>query len=169
MASKYDWDFIRPLDQTASIQAMTQGNQQVQTGLQGISDAISGYATDIKQRNTDEILNALYQSQTTAELPDAMNAVNDLRQKYGRSVDQGMLRREIDARGTTLNQRDVQALQLQNAQAQQAALPAVRDMAIARMRAAGATPDEIAAVGAMQGLDPSALAGNAVSDAQYRQ
>ena len=169
MASKYDWDFIRPLDQTASIQAMTQGNQQVQTGLQGISDAISGYATDIKQRNTDEILNALYQAQTTADLPDAMNAANALRQKYGRSVDQGMLRREIDARGTTLNQRDVQALQLQNAQAQQAALPAVRDMAIARMRAAGATPDEIAAVGAMQGIDPSALAANAVSDAQYRQ
>ena len=85
--SKYDWDFIRPLDQTANIAALSQGNQQINAGLQGVGEAVTGYADAIKQRNTDSILNALSQAQTSAQLPDAMNAVQALQQQYGRGYD----------------------------------------------------------------------------------
>lgn len=130
MASKYDWDFIRPLDQAANIAAMASGNQQINTGLQGISNAVTGYADAIKQRNTDEIMNALYQAQSSADLPNAMNAVQALQQQFGRGYNQNTIREAVDQRGTVLNQRDMQAMQLKQAQDTMAARPQLNQVAV---------------------------------------
>lgn len=130
MASKYDWDFIRPLDQAANIAAMASGNQQINTGLQGISNAVTGYADAIKQRNTDEIMNALYQAQSSADLPNAMNAVQALQQQFGRGYNQNTIREAVDQRGTVLNHRDMQAMQLKQAQDTMAARPKLNQVAL---------------------------------------
>lgn len=127
MASKYDWEFIKPLDQTANIAAMTYGNQQMLAGLQGMGTAVTGLADHYKQRNTDDILNTLMQAQTSQDLPNAMNAVQALQQQYGRGYDQTKVRDAIDTRGQVLNQRDMQALQYQQAQAQHDAMPMVNE------------------------------------------
>lgn len=141
--SKYDWDFIRPLDQTANIAALSQGNQQINAGLQGISGAVTGYADAIKQRNTDSILNTLSQAQTSAQLPDVMNAVQALQQQYGRGYDQTAVRNAIDTRGATLGQRDLQAINLQQAQAAQAAIPQLNQAAALEAIRQGASPDQV--------------------------
>lgn len=125
MASKYDWEFIKPLDQTANIAAMSYGNQQMLAGLQGMGTAVTGLADHYKQRNTDDILNTLMQAQTTQDLPNAMSAVQALQQQYGRGYDQAKVREAIDTRGTTLGQRDLQNINLQQAQAAQAAIPEI--------------------------------------------
>lgn len=127
MASKYDWEFIKPLDQTANIAAMTYGNQQMLAGLQGMGTAVTGLADHYKQRNTDDILNTLMQAQTSQDLPNAMSAVQALQQQYGRGYDQTKVRDAIDTRGQVLNQRDMQALQYQQAQAQHDAMPMVNE------------------------------------------
>lgn len=137
MASKYDWEFIKPLDQTANIAAMTYGNQQMLAGLQGMGTAVTGLADHYKQRNTDDILNALMQAQTTQDLPNAMSAVQALQQQYGRGYDQTKVRDAIDTRGQVLGQRDLQSINLQQAQATQAALPQLNQFAIEQARQMG--------------------------------
>lgn len=173
MATQYDWQFINPLDQTANILAMNQGNQSVRAGLQGIADSVVGYANDIKQRNTDDILNQLYQAKTTAELPTAMNAVNALQRQYGRGYDQAAVRNAIDSRGATLGQRDLQNINLQQAQAAQEALPQLQAFNAARLQQAGATPEQLAAFNAVQGIDTTSQAAAAISglqqDRQYNR
>lgn len=137
MASKYDWEFIKPLDQTANIAAMTYGNQQMLAGLQGMGTAVTGLADHYKQRNTDDILNTLMQAQTSQDLPNAMNAVQALQQQYGRGYDQTKVRDAIDTRGQVLGQRDLQSINLQQAQATQAALPQLNQFAIEQARQMG--------------------------------
>lgn len=137
MASKYDWEFIKPLDQTANIAAMTYGNQQILAGLQGMGKAVTGVADHYKERNTDDILNALMQAQTTQDLPNAMSAVQALQQQYGRGYDQTKVRDAIDTRGQVLGQRDLQSINLQQAQATQAALPQLNQFAIEQARQMG--------------------------------
>ena len=167
MASKYDWDFIRPLDQTANIAAMAQGNQQINAGLQGIGNAVTGYADAMKQRNTDQILNTLMGAQTSAELPNAMNAVQALQQQYGRGYDQTAIRNAIDTRGSTLAQRDLQGINLQQAQAAQAAIPQMNQAAIAQAKARGVNTAPLEALAAL-GIDTTGqinqFAGNMISD-----
>lgn len=169
MATQYDWQFINPLDQTANILAMNQGNQSVRAGLQGIADSVVGYANDIKQRNTDDILNQLYQAKTTAELPTAMNAVNALQRQYGRGYDQAAVRNAIDSRGAALGQRDLQNINLQQAQRAQAAIPQVNAMAAAFAAGRkGVTPGMAAQLqqAADMGIDASNLISNLASTAQ---
>ena len=137
MATQYDWRFINPLDQTANIAAMNQGNQQIQQGLAAIGNSAVGYADALKQRNTDQILNTLMGAQTSGELPQAMQAVQALQQQYGRGYDQTAVRNAIDTRGTTLGQRDLQQINLQQAQAAQAAIPQLNQAAIAQAKARG--------------------------------
>ena len=137
MATQYDWRFINPLDQTANIAAMNQGNQQIQQGLAAIGNSAIGYADALKQRNTDQILNTLMGAQTSGELPQAMQAVQALQQQYGRGYDQTAVRNAIDTRGTTLGQRDLQQINLQQAQAAQAAIPTLNQAAIAQAKARG--------------------------------
>ena len=170
MASKYDWEFIRPLDQTANISALSQGNQQINAGLQGMGQAITGYADAIKQRNTDEIMNALYQAQTSSDLPNAMQAVQALQQQYGRGYDQTAVRNAIDTRGSTLGQRDLQAINLQQAQAAQAAIPQLNASAIAQAKARGVDTGPLEALAAL-GIDTTgqinSYTNNSVSDTRY--
>ena len=135
--SNYDWQFIRPLDQTPNIAAMNQGNQQIQQGLAAIGNSAVGYADALKQRNTDQILNTLMGAQTSGDLPQAMQAVQALQQQYGRGYDQTAVRNAIDTRGTTLGQRDLQQINLQQAQAAQAAIPTLNQAAIAQAKARG--------------------------------
>lgn len=169
MASKYDWEFIRPLDQTAAIANMASGNQQINAGLQTMGNAVTGYADAMKQRNTDSILNALYQAQTSADLPQAMQAVQALQQQYGRGYDQTAVRNAIDSRGSTLGQRDLQAINLQQAQAAQAAIPQLNQANAAEAVRQGASPDVVNALAAL-GIDASStinrLGSNALSDAR---
>ena len=135
--SNYDWQFIRPLDQTPNIAALNQGNQQIQQGLAAIGNSAVGYADALKQRNTDQILNTLMGAQTSGELPQAMQAVQALQQQYGRGYDQSAVRNAIDTRGATLGQRDLQQINLQQAQAAQAAIPQLNQAAIAQAKARG--------------------------------
>lgn len=170
MASKYDWDFIRPLDQTANIAAMAQGNQQVNAGLQGIAGAVTGYADSMKQRNTDEIMNALYAAQTSSDLPQAMQAVQALQQQYGRGYDQNAVRSAIDTRGSTLGQRDLQAINLQQAQAAQAAIPILNQASAAEAIRMGANPEQmnaLAALGINASTDINRFGSNAQGDSRY--
>lgn len=135
--SNYDWQFIRPLDQTPNIAAMNPGNQQIQQGLAAIGNSAVGYADALKQRNTDQILNTLMGAQTSGELPQALQAVQALQQQYGRGYDQSAVRNAIDTRGTTLGQRDLQQINLQQAQAAQAAIPQLNQAAIEQAKARG--------------------------------
>ena len=167
MASKYDWEFIQPLNQTANIAALSQGNQQINAGLQGMGNAVTGYADAMKQRNTDEILNTLMGAQSSAELPNALSAVQALQQQYGRGYDQTAVRNAIDTRGSTLGQRDLQNINLQQAQAQQAALPQIQAFNEARLKASGAPPEQIAALGGIQGVDTTQQAVAAIGDTRY--
>lgn len=162
--AQIDWRFMQPLDQSSQIANMALGNQQINAGLAAMGGAVTGYADALKQRNTDQILNALYQAQTSADLPTAMSAVNALQQQYGRGFDQAAVRSAIDTRGSTLAQRDLQNINLQQAQAAQAAIPQVNALAIERMRAAGATPDQIASAQGIQGIDLTQLANQQVGD-----
>lgn len=168
--SKYDWDFIRPLDQASGIAALTQGNQQVNTGLAAMGNAVTGYADAIKQRNTDEILNALTAAQTSADLPKAMSAVQALQQQYGRGYDQAAVRQAVDQRGSIMNQRDLQTINLQQAQAAQAAIPQLNQAAIAQGIARGIPEEQLRAY-ANLGIDATgqinAATNNAVSDTRY--
>ena len=162
--SQYDWEFIRPLDQTANIASLTQGNQQVNAGIAAMGQAVSGYADALKQRNTDEILNTLMRAQTSADLPNAMNAVQALQQQYGRGYDQSAVRNAIDTRGSTLAARDLQGINLQNAQAAQAAIPQLNALYASRLQQANATPEQLAAFNAIQGVDLSQQAQQMVGD-----
>lgn len=166
MASKYDWEFIQPLNQTANIAALSQGNQQINAGLQGMGNAVTGYADAMKQRNTDEILNTLMGAQSSAELPNALSAVQALQQQYGRGYDQTAVRNAVDTRGSTLGARDLQNINLQQAQAAQAALPQINAFNTSRLQAMGATPDQLSALGAIQGVDTSSLTNSAISGLQ---
>ncbi|WAW11599.1 putative tail withlytic transglycosylase [Acinetobacter phage nACB1] len=159
-----DWRFMQPLDQSNQIAAMAAGNNQINTGLAAMGNAVTGYADALKQRNTDSILNALYQAQTTADLPNAMSAVQALQQQYGRGFDQAAVRNAIDTRGSTLGQRDLQAINLQQAQNAQAAIPQINALNAARMQQAGATPEQMSALSAIQGIDTSALAQQQIGD-----
>lgn len=167
MATQYDWRFIQPLDQTANIAAMNQGNQQVLQGLAGIGNSVTGYADAIKQRNTDQILNTLMGAQDTSQLPAAMQAVQALQQQYGRGYDQTAVRNAIDTRGSTLGQRDLQAINLQQAQAAQAAIPQLNESAIAQAKARGVNTAPLEALAAL-GIDTTgqinSFANNSVSD-----
>jgi len=164
--SQIDWRFMQPLDQSNQIAAMASGNQQVNAGLAAMGGAVTGYADAIKQRNTDNILNALYQAQTSADLPKALSAAQALQQQYGRGYDQATIRNAIDTRGAILGQRDLQAINLQQAQAAQAAIPQLQALNVERMRAAGATPEQIAAAQGIQGIDISSLTNTLVNDLQ---
>lgn len=135
--AQIDWRFIQPIDQSNQIAALGAGNQQINAGLAAMGGAVTGYADALKQRNTDEILNALYQAQNTGQLPDAMAAVANLQKQYGRGFDQAAVRNAVDARGSTLMQRDLQGINLQQAQAAQAAIPQLNQMAIAQAKARG--------------------------------
>ena len=165
MASKYDWDFIRPLDQSANILAMGQGNQQINAGLQDMGNAVTGYADAIKQRNTDEILNTLYGAQNSADLPQAMQAVQALQQQYGRGYDQSQVRNAIDTRGSTLGQRDLQNINLQQAQAAQAAIPQLNQANAAEAIRQGANPEQVNALAAL-GIDASSTLNRFGTNAQ---
>lgn len=164
--AQIDWRFMQPLDQSNQIAAMASGNQQINAGLAAMGNAVTGYADALKQRNTDNILNALYQAQTTADLPNALSAVQALQQQYGRGFDQAAVRNAIDTRGSTLGQRDLQAINLQQAQAAQAAIPQLQALNIERMRAAGASPEQIAAAQGIQGIDTTSLTNTFVNDLQ---
>lgn len=164
--AQIDWRFMQPLDQSNQIAAMASGNQQINAGLAAMGEAVTGYADALKQRNTDSILNALYQAQTSADLPNALSAVQALQQQYGRGYDQAAVRNAIDTRGSTLNQRDLQAINLQQAQAAQAAIPQLQALNVERMRAAGASPEQIAAAQGIQGIDTTALTSSFVNDLQ---
>ena len=170
MATQYDWRFINPLDQTANIAAMNQGNQQIQQGLAAIGNSAVGYADALKQRNTDQILNTLMGAQTSGELPQAMQAVQALQQQYGRGYDQTVVRNAIDTRGATLGQRDLQQINLQQAQAAQAAIPQLNQAAVAEAIRQGANPDQLKALAAL-GIDVtgqiSRMGSNAQSDTRY--
>lgn len=169
MASKYDWEFIKPLDQTANIVAMSSGNQQMLAGLQGMGTAVTGLADHYKQRNTDDILNTLMQAQTTQDLPNAMSAVQALQQQYGRGYDQAKVREAIDTRGTTLGQRDLQNINLQQAQRAQEAIPQINEMAATFAAGRkGVTPEMAAQLqqAAGMGIDVSSLINNLASTAQ---
>lgn len=165
MATKYDWEFIKPLDQSSSIANMALGNKQITDGLQGMVDSVTGLSDAYKQRNTDEILNALYAAQTSSDLPTAMNAVQALQAQYGRGYDQAKVREAIDTRGSTLGQRDLQAINLQQAQAAQAALPQIKQMQIERLKAIGAPQAQIDALNAIDGIDVSNFSTGLISDA----
>ena len=168
--AKYDWEFIKPLDQSATIANMAYGNKQITEGLQGMVGAVTGLADTYKQRNTDEILNALYGAQTSADLPTAMSAVQALQAQYGRGYDQAKVREAIDSRGSTLGQRDLQAINLQQAQAAQAAIPTLNQAAMLEAVRQGANPEQLSAMAAL-GIDAtgqiSRMGSNAQSDARY--
>lgn len=165
MASKYDWDFIRPLDQSANILALGQGNQQINAGLQGMGGAVTGYADAIKQRNTDEIMNTLFSAQNSSDLPQAMQAVQALQQQYGRGYDQSQVRNAIDTRGSTLGQRDLQNINLQQAQAAQAAIPQLNQANAAEAIRQGANPEQVNALAAL-GIDTSSTLNRFGTNAQ---
>lgn len=157
--AQIDWRFMQPLDQSNQFAAMASGNQQINAGLAAMGEAVTGYADALKQRNTDSILNALYQAQTSADLPNALSAVKALQQQYGRGYDQTAVRNAIDTRGSTLGQRDLQAINLQQAQSAQAAIPVLNEAAAQEAIRRGMDPN------AVQGL--SSLGINA-SDAIAR-
>lgn len=168
--AQIDWRFMQPLDQSNQIAAMASGNQQVNAGLAAMGGAVTGYADALKQRNTDNILNALYQAQTTADLPNALSAVQALQQQYGRGFDQAAVRNAIDTRGSTLGQRDLQAISLQQAQAAQAAIPQLNQAAMAEAVRQGASAEQLSPLAAL-GIDVtgqiSRMGSNAQSDSRY--
>lgn len=170
MASKYDWDFVRPLDQTASIAAMGQGNQQINAGLAAMQQSIGGLADTFKQRNTDEILNRLYQAQNSAQLPEALQAIQAMQQQYGRGYDQAAVRNAVDSRGSTLGARDLQAINLQQAQAAQAAIPQLNQAYASEAIRRGLNPEQANSLAGL-GIDVSSnlntLAGNNLTDTRY--
>lgn len=168
--AQIDWRFMQPLDQSNQIAAMASGNQQINAGLAAMGGAVTGYADALKQRNTDSILNALYQAQTSADLPNALSAVQALQQQYGRGYDQAAVRNAIDTRGSTLSQRDLQAINLQQAQAAQAAIPQLNASAIAQAKARGVDTGPLEALAAL-GIDTTgqinSYTNNSVSDTRY--
>lgn len=161
--SQYDWEFIRPLDQSSSIAALASGNQQINQGLQGMANALNGYTDNLKQQNTDAILNELYKAQNTSQLPTALDAVSALQAQFGRGYDMKAVRDAVDNRGSVLGQRELQGINLQKAQAEQAAIPQINAVNIARMKALGASDAEIAAMSGITGVDNSAQANAAIS------
>lgn len=131
------WDFINPVNYGAANQLYQQGNEQISKAIQGAGQAVIGYGNDIKKQQTDEILNALYQAQNPDQLSGAMANVNALQRQFGRGFDQAAVRKEVDARGTTLNQQALNQIQLTQAQNQQAAIPVMNQAAIAAGKARG--------------------------------
>lgn len=168
--AQIDWRFMNPLDQSNQIAAMAAGNQQLNAGLATMGGAVTGYADTLKQRNTDSILNALYQAQNSADLPNAMSAVNALQQQYGRGFDQAAVRNAIDTRGSTLAQRDLQNINLQQAQAAQAAIPALNQVAAQEAIRRGLNPEQanmLTGLGINASDAISRLGSNYQSDQRY--
>lgn len=168
--AQIDWRFMQPLDQSNQIAAMASGNQQINAGLAAMGGAVTGYADALKQRNTDSILNALYQAQTSADLPNALSAVQALQQQYGRGYDQAAVRNAIDTRGSTLGQRDLQAINLQQAQSAQAAIPVLNEAAVQEAIRRGMDPDAVQGLSSL-GINASdaiaRLASNLQADNRY--
>lgn len=161
--SQYDWEFIRPLDQSSSIAALASGNQQINQGLQGMANALNGYTDNLKQQNTDAILNELYKAQNTSQLPTALDAVSALQAQFGRGYDMKAVREAVDNRGSVLGQRELQGINLQKAQAEQAAIPQINATNISLMKALGASPELLASISGIQGVDNSSQANAAIS------
>lgn len=168
MASKYDWEFMRPIDQSNLISQLASGNQQINAGLAGMNLAASQLDDAYKQRNTNDIMNALFQARTSNDLPAALQAVQGLQERYGRAYDQNAVRQAMDTRGDTLAARDMQGMALQQAQAKQAAMPQLNQLAVDELARRGGINSETLNGLIASGVDISAIAnqmaGNAVSD-----
>lgn len=168
--AQIDWRFMQPLDQSNQIAAMAAGNQQINAGLAAMGNAVTGYADALKQRNTDEILNALYQAQNSQQLPNAMQAVQALQQQYGRGYDQATVRNAVDNRSTVLGQRDLQNINLQQAQAAQAAIPTLNAAAAQEAIRRGMNPEDVQALSGL-GINASdaisRLGTNLQADTRY--
>lgn len=156
------WDFINPVNYGAANQLYQQGNEQISKAIQGAGQAVTGYGEGIKKQQTDEILNALYQAQNPDQLSGAMANVNALQQQFGRGYDQAAVRKEVDARGQTLNQQALGQIQLTQAQNQQAAFPVMNEAAIAAGKARGLDVSGLEKLGAL-GVDATGQINNAIT------
>lgn len=157
------WDFINPVNYGTANQLYQQGNEQISKAIQGAGQAVIGYGEGIKKQQTDDILNALYQAQSPDQLSGAMANVAALQQRYGRGFDQAAVRKEIDARGQTLNQQALGQIQLTQAQNQQEAIGAINAFNQQRAIAAGMSPEQAAQLGNLK-VDNTGLVGNIIGD-----
>lgn len=159
------WDFINPVNYGAANQLYQQGNEQISKAIQGAGQAVIGYGEGIKKQQTDEILNALYQAQNPDQLSGAMANVNALQRQFGRGFDQAAVRKEVDARGTTLNQQALNQIQLTQAQNQQASIDPINQLNVQRLVASGMSPEQAAAYGNLK-VDNTAQVTTAIGDSR---
>lgn len=159
------WDFINPVNYGTANQLYQHGNEQISKAIQGAGQAVTGYGEGIKKQQTDEILNALYQAQNPDQLSGAMANVNALQQQFGRGYDQAAVRKEVDARGQTLNQQALGQIQLTQAQNQQAAINPINQLNVQRLIASGMSPEQVAAYGNLK-VDNSAQVTTAIGDSR---
>ena len=141
------WEAMNPIDTSRYLDAIQKAQAQSVAGVEQIGNAYRGYQDNLKKQNTNDMLTALNQAQNPEQLAAAQANIAAMQQRWGSGYDMDAVRTAMDERPTVLNQRAMQAIQYQQAKAQNDAMPMV-NKAIAGIvnSREGITPEQQALV-----------------------
>lgn len=118
-----DWKHFAPVNNSQNINQIQQGNQQMLEAIKSLGGAFQGYSQDIKQQNTDDILQGIMAARNPNELVEANAAAQEQMANLGRAYNAEPIRTAMDNRVDVLNKRASDELALDLAQKQAADIP----------------------------------------------
>ena len=141
------WEAMNPIDTSRYLDAIQKAQAQSIAGVEQIGNAYRGYQDNLKKQNTNDMLTALNQAQNPEQLAAAQANIAAMQQRWGSGYDMDTVRTALDERPTVLNQRAMQAIQYQQAKAQNDAIPMINEaMAGIVNSRQGITPEQQALV-----------------------
>ena len=121
------WEAMNPIDTSRYLDAIQKAQAQSVAGVEQIGNAYKGYQDNLKKQNTNDMLTALNQAQNPEQLAAAQSNIAAMQQRWGSGYDMDTVRTAMDERPTVLNQRAMQAIQYQQAKAQNDAIPMINE------------------------------------------
>lgn len=145
--SQLTWEAMNPIDTSRYLDAIQKAQAQSVAGVEQIGNAYKGYQDNLKKQNTNDMLTALNQAQNPEQLAAAQANIAAMQQRWGSGYDMDTVRTAMDERPTVLNQRAMQAIQYQQAKAQNDAIPMVNEAIAGIVNSReGITPEQQALV-----------------------
>lgn len=154
------WEALTPIDTSRYLDAIQKAQAQSLAGVEQIGNAYKGYYDNLKKQNTNDMLTALNQAQNPEQLAAAQANIAAMQQRWGSGYDMDTVRTAMDERPTVLNQRAMQAMQYQQAKAQNDAMPMVNEAVAGLINSRqGITPEQQAMVSkiAQAGYDTTGI------------
>lgn len=121
------WEAMNPIDTSRYLDAIQKAQATSLAGVEQIGNAYKGYHGNLKKQNTNDMLTALNQAQNPEQLATAQANIAAMQQRWGSGYDMDAVRTAMDERPAVLSQRAMQAIQYQQAKAQNDAIPMVNE------------------------------------------